>query len=141
MAFAQVRLYSFLYMKTWNEYLKHTGIVAVSALGLALTLAPVSAQMGTTEQPSQGQSSPGGTGTDTGSYGTGGTTEGTTTTDPGPGTTTGVAEDTTAYSATTAEDEGGFDMGWIGLLGLAGLMGLRRHREGYSTTGSTVRHA
>lgn len=36
--------------------------------------------------------------------------------------------------------DGGFDLGWVGLLGLAGLMGLkrdhtRRHDVGHATTG------
>ena len=42
--------------------------------------------------------------------------------------------------ATTApvEDEGGFDMGWIGLLGLAGLLGLRRKDEHHVTRVDTT---
>jgi MYXO-CTERM domain-containing protein len=48
--------------------------------------------------------------------------------------------------ATTApaEDDGGFDMGWLGLLGLAGLLGLRKKDDVHVTrvdstagTGST----
>ena len=45
------------------------------------------------------------------------------------GVQTGFAQTDTAArsgSSTAPEDDGGFDMGWIGLLGLAGLLGLRR---------------
>lgn len=42
-----------------------------------------------------------------------------------------AADDAAAYNR-TADDDGGPDLGWIGLLGLAGLLGLRRrevHRD------------
>ena len=42
--------------------------------------------------------------------------------------------------ATTApaDDDGGFDMGWLGLLGLAGLLGLRRKDEHHVTRVDTT---
>ena len=55
------------------------------------------------------------------------------------------AAGTEAGSSTQADnDEGGFDMGWLGLLGLLGLMGMRRREpvrvdrvERVDTTAST----
>lgn len=40
--------------------------------------------------------------------------------------TTTTAPGTTTGSMSTDRDEGGFDLGWLGLIGLLGLAGLRR---------------
>jgi MYXO-CTERM domain-containing protein len=41
----------------------------------------------------------------------------------------------TTENAAQADDDDGFDLGWLGLLGLAGLAGLRgRHRDDSATT-------
>jgi MYXO-CTERM domain-containing protein len=50
--------------------------------------------------------------------------------------------DTTTATRAEVEDDGGFDIGWVGLLGLIGLAGLRRkepHPRGPVRPGETVR--
>lgn len=44
-----------------------------------------------------------------------------------------------AGATVAAEDDGDFDMGWIGLLGLLGLAGLRRSRDTRPVATTTVR--
>jgi len=41
-------------------------------------------------------------------------------------------------STVPVDDDGGFDMGWLGLLGLAGLLGLRRKEEHHVTRVDTT---
>ena len=48
---------------------------------------------------------------------------------------TGVQGDA---STVPVDDDGGFDMGWLGLLGLAGLLGLRRKEEHHVTRVDTT---
>jgi MYXO-CTERM domain-containing protein len=48
---------------------------------------------------------------------------------------TPATPDVTTNNTAEADDDDGFDLGWIGLLGLAGLAGLRgRHRDDRTTT-------
>ena len=47
----------------------------------------------------------------------------------------GVQGDATTVPA---DDDGGFDMGWLGLLGLAGLLGLRKKDEVHVTRVDTT---
>src|SRR5687767_7280193 len=44
-------------------------------------------------------------------------------------TDTPATAETPAAAQTAADDDDGFDLGWLGLLGLAGLAGLTRRRE------------
>ena len=37
---------------------------------------------------------------------------------------------------TTRTDDGGFDMGWLGLIGLAGLLALRRRDDAHNLKGA-----
>ena len=46
-----------------------------------------------------------------------------------PQTDAPATVDTPAAAQTAADDDDGFDLGWLGLLGLAGLAGLARRRE------------
>lgn len=47
---------------------------------------------------------------------------------------TPATPDATTNNAAEADDDEGFDLGWLGLLGLAGLAGLRGHRREDRTT-------
>lgn len=48
--------------------------------------------------------------------------------------TTAPERDTTTTTRPDTREDGGFDLGWLGLLGLAGLLGLRRHGHRTDTT-------
>ena len=51
--------------------------------------------------------------------------------------TTGDA--TTQTTTDDRDDDGGFDMGWLGLLGLLGLMGLKRNKDHVHVDTTTTR--
>jgi len=48
---------------------------------------------------------------------------------------TGTGAGPTTGAATTQNDGGGFDLGWLGLLGLAGLAGLAGRKKHDTTVG------
>ena len=102
-----------------------TKAARVALCALVLSLAPAATfgqatdtggTTGTTADGTTGGSA-GGTGGSTGGGMTGGTS--------GGGT------------ETADHDEGGFDLGWLGLLGLAGLLGLKRRNDHDHRTGTT----
>jgi MYXO-CTERM domain-containing protein len=51
--------------------------------------------------------------------------------------TTSTAAPSASNSNSRADDQRGFDYGWLGLLGLAGLLGLRRRDDRHDQMGST----